>query len=97
MTNVNRDVVYIQKDNGLPYITFGSKLAWNVGKAWVLSENNHRLVRMVDQVEKDNIVCIYRHDAFKMVEFIERVGIVGIEWTNSLFFFSSEDFKEWIK
>ena len=76
MNTDSRDVVYIQKDNSLPYITFGSKLAWNVGKAWVASQNKRRIIEVFDDIEKDNIVCLYKHDVHEMVEFIERVGIV---------------------
>jgi hypothetical protein len=95
---MNKDVVYIQKNDSLPYITFGSKLAWNVAKQWAITEAvEHIINRIVVEVEKDNIVCLWRTTMEEMVEFIERVGILEVEWKPSSFFHRSEDFKEWIK
>ena len=98
MSNGSRDVVYIQKDDDLPYITFGSKLAWNVAKAWTVTHGDVDIIVRVDkQIAEDNITCIYRRDIGDMLEFIERVGIVEVEYKPTAFFHRSEDFKEWIK
>jgi hypothetical protein len=98
MSNGSRDVVYIQKDDDLPYITFGSKLAWNVAKQWAITEAvEHIINTIVVEVEEDNVVCLGRTNMEEMVEFIGRVGIVEVEWKTAAFFHRLESFKEWIK
>jgi hypothetical protein len=98
MSKKSRDVVYIQYSSSLPFISFGSKLAWNVGKAWLIDRGDIANYFTQD-IENSNIACVSKEKALSLVEFIQRIGIVEIEWNDAHFFYSAKEeyFKGWIK
>jgi hypothetical protein len=91
---MSKDVLYIEKDAMSPYMCFGSRLVKNV----IQNHCGDLIVEgMGITIDNSNRCCAYDNRLHEILDLVERVGIVGVEWTHSQFFFSSEDFKEWIK
>jgi hypothetical protein len=83
---MNRDVVYLEKGDDAPYICFGSKLARNVVMGSLESSivNPSRIYsRNWDAVRTGHVPYI--------VDLIERVGIVSIEWVEGYRFFNTSN------
>jgi hypothetical protein len=86
ISRMNKDVVYLEKGEAAPYICFGSKLARNLVMGSLESSivNPSRIYsRNWDVVRTGHVPYI--------LDLIERVGIVSIEWVELISFFDTDN------